>query len=59
MGGGDGGKASPTLRAGHVVQNALPYDFDHHKCSVAIVIFFLINYTNSALSALQNAHTVI
>ena len=28
------------------------YDFDHHKFSAAIV-FVIINYTNSALSALD------
>ena len=32
-----------------------PYDLDHYKCSAEIVLF-LINYANSALSALKNAH---
>jgi len=35
-----------------------PYDLDRHKCSAEIVLF-LINYANSALSALQNAHKCI
>ena len=56
---GAGAVASPTLRVVACNAKCFPfYDFDHHKCSAAIV-FFLINYANSALSALQIAHTSI